>query len=142
MKPNRKSAITCITCPIGCRIAIDIDNDEYIFSGNKCKRGEEFARTELTSPVRSLTTTVRTAFDDMPVLPVRTRGEVPKGKIKEIMRELSCIMITERIGIGEIVAANILGTGCDIIAASALAGGNYDEHKPGCTYNRSWDAKR
>jgi CxxC motif-containing protein len=112
--------ITCITCPIGCRVSIDIQDDKFIVSGNKCKKGEEFARTELTSPVRSLTTTVRTAFPEMPVLPVRTRGEVPKEKIKNIMGELSGIMITEKIGIGETVAANISGTGCDIIATSNM----------------------
>jgi CxxC motif-containing protein len=56
----------------------------------------------------------------MPVLPVRTNGEVPKEKITEIMRELSKIKITERTGIGETVAADILGTGCDIIATSDI----------------------
>jgi len=112
--------ITCITCPIGCRITIDSVNGEYAFSGNKCTRGLEFAKNEMTSPVRSLTTTVRTSFPQMPVLPVRTNGEVPKEKIKEIIRELSKVVITEKIGIGETVAANILGTGCDIIATSNM----------------------
>ena len=112
--------ITCITCPIGCRITIDITNGEYSFLGNKCARGLEFAKNEMTSPVRSLTTTVRTSFPQMPVLPVRTNGEVPKEKIREIIRELSKFVITEKIGIGETVAANILGTGCDIIATSNM----------------------
>jgi len=112
--------ITCITCPIGCRITIDFTNGEYVFSGNKCARGMEFAKNEMTSPTRSLTTTVRTSFPQMPVLPVRTNGEVPKEKIKEIIRELSMVVITEKIGIGDTVAANILGTGCDIIATSNM----------------------
>ena len=112
--------ITCITCPIGCRITIDTVNGEYSFSGNKCARGMEFAKNEMTSPVRSLTTTVRTSFPQMPVLPVRTNGEVPKEKIKEIIRELSKVVVTEKIGIGETVAANILETGCDIIATSDM----------------------
>jgi len=112
--------ITCITCPIGCRVTIDTVNGEYSFSGNKCARGLEFAKNEMMSPVRSLTTTVRTSFMQMPVLPVRTNGEVPKEKIKEIIRELSKVVITEKIGIGETVAANILGTECDIIATSNM----------------------
>lgn len=115
--------ITCITCPIGCRISIDTVEGEYVFSGNKCPRGAEFAKTELTAPVRSLTTTVRTAFSEMPVLPVRTRGEVPKETIPEIIRELSKVVIAERVGIGETVAANILGTGCDIIVTSDMLRG-------------------
>jgi len=112
--------ITCITCPIGCRVSIEAADNGYVFSGNRCPRGAEFAKTEITAPVRSLTTTVRTAFPEMPVLPVRTNGEVPKEKIKEIMRELSKVVVTERIGIGKIVIANILGTGCDIIVTSDI----------------------
>jgi CxxC motif-containing protein len=125
MIQNQKKAIdcktiTCITCPIGCRITIDFREGNIRITGNKCRKGEEFAKTEMTSPVRSLTTTVRTSFAGKPVLPVRTKGEIPKGKIKEIMRELSCIMITEKIGIGETIVSNILGTGCDIIITSNL----------------------
>ena len=112
--------ITCITCPIGCRIAIETTEGQYSFSGNRCEKGMKFARTELTSPVRSLTTTVRTVFADVPVLPVRTSVEVPKEKITEIMRKLSKIKVTKRIGIGETVSANILGTNCDIIVTSDI----------------------
>ena len=112
--------ITCITCPIGCRVSVKVTDGQYITSGNKCAKGETFAITELTSPFRSLTTTVKTVFPKMPVLPVRTSGEVPKNKIKEIINELSGIIIKERIGIGEVIAANILGTGCDIIATSNM----------------------
>ena len=126
MKPEQKSAITCITCPIGCRITVNAGDGEFVFSGNKCPKGAEFAKTELTAPLRSLTTTVRTTFSCMPVLPVRTSGEVPKGKITEIMRELSKIVITKKIGIGETIAADILGTGCDIITTSELAVENED----------------
>ena len=112
--------ITCITCPQGCRITADTVNGEFVFTGNKCPKGADFAKTELTAPMRSLTTTVRTVFPEMPVLPVRTNGEVPKGKITEIMKELAKITITEKINIGEIVISNILGTGCDIIATGEI----------------------
>ena len=115
--------ITCITCPIGCRITVDATGGELSFDGNRCARGAEFAKTEITAPIRSLTTTVRTAFPDMPVLPVRTNGEVPKGMIRDIIHELSKIVITEKIGIGGIVVAGILGTGCDIIATSDMLKG-------------------
>jgi CxxC motif-containing protein len=112
--------ITCITCPVGCRITVDTVGGEYVFSGGKCPKGAQFALTELTAPMRTLTTTVRTAFPAMPVLPVRTRGEVPKGTIPEIIRELSKLVITEKTGIGGIVAADILGTGTDIIATGNM----------------------
>lgn len=122
MNVKNKKEITCITCPIGCRIAVDAGNGDYFFTGNKCPKGALFAKAEITAPVRTLTTTVRTVFPDMPVLPVRTNGEVPKEKISEIMKELSKVLITEKIGIGETVVKCISGTGCDIIATGKIKG--------------------
>jgi CxxC motif-containing protein len=116
--------ITCIICPIGCRVSIETSNDtsqpDFIFSGNQCKKGMEFAKTELMFPVRTLTTTVRTVFAHVPVVPVRTNTEVPKEKIPEIMKELSKIIISNNIGIGEKLVTNILNTECDIILTSDL----------------------
>ena len=106
----------CITCPIGCHVTAKVTNGEYIFSGNKCPKGEEFSKIELAFPAHSLTTTVRTVFPDTPVLAVKTRGGVPRERIAEIIRELSKVVVTKKIVTGETVAANILGTGCDIIA--------------------------
>jgi CxxC motif-containing protein len=112
--------ITCIICPIGCRISIDTSKPKFVFSGNQCKKGMEFAKTELMFPVRTLTTTVRTVFPQIPVVPVRTSGEVPKEKIPEIMKELSKINISKKIGIGEKLVTNILDTECDIILTSDM----------------------
>ena len=115
--------MTCITCPIGCRVSVEMVNGVHKFFGNQCRRGAEFVKTELIAPLRSLTTTVRTSFHGIPVLPVRTNREVPKEKIPEIMRELSKITVMKKIGIGEKVAVNISGTGCDIIATSNMLHG-------------------
>lgn len=105
-----KKNITCISCPIGCRITAEITDNTFNFSGNKCKKGEDFAKAELTNPLRSLTTTVKTAFPEVPVLPVRTQNEIPKDKINDIISKLSGIIINERIGIGEMVADGIIST--------------------------------
>ncbi len=112
--------LTCIVCPIGCRITVESRNGEYVFSGNRCGRGAEFAKAELTEPKRSLTTTVRTALRGMPVIPVRTNGDIPKEMIPSVMLTLRDVLISERIGIGEIVVKDILGSGCDIIATSDM----------------------
>ena len=124
--------LTCIVCPIGCRISVDkqnmqsnqeIQDDQdcrFVFSGNRCDRGADFAAKEMTAPTRSLATTVRTVFPEMPVLSVRTNGEIRKEKIPEIIRELAQVIITKKIGIGEIVVADIAGTDCDIIATSTM----------------------
>ena len=115
--------IICIICPVGCRITVNSVDDELIVTGNKCIKGFDFAKAEIESPVRSFSTTVRTIFSEYPVLPVKVNRDVPKEKIMDIICELSGIIITEKIGIGEIVAANIAGTGCDIIASSNILQG-------------------
>jgi len=116
--------ITCINCPISCRINVDVEHGAQVFTGNKCNKGASFAKNELTAPDRTLTTIVKTAFPDMPVLSVRTSGKIPKKKIASIIRKLSKIIITERKCIGEIIVSNICRTGCNIIATSDMSGIN------------------
>ena len=110
--------LTCIVCPIGCRVSVETSNDKYVFSGNSCPQGEEFAERELNSPKRSLTTTVRTAFPETPVIPVRTSIEIPKHLIPAVMKQLATVLIKDRISLGTSVVSNILDTGCDIIVTS------------------------
>jgi CxxC motif-containing protein len=112
--------ITCISCPVGCRINVDVLNGEHIFSGNKCVDGTLFAETELAAPLHTMTIMVRTAFPDIPFLSVRTNREVPKEKVNKAIRLLSKITVKERKRIGETIIRNILGTNCDIIAASDM----------------------
>lgn len=109
--------LICITCPNSCRILAKMEEDGSVtVSGNLCPRGETFAVNELTCPKRSLTTTVRTMFDDMPVLPVRTAGEIPKEMIMDAMAVLSGLIVRDRVKCGDVVAKSILDTGCDVIA--------------------------
>jgi CxxC motif-containing protein len=91
-----------------------------LVTGNQCKRGLAFAEAEITNPTRTVTTTVRTAFPEAPVLPVRTSGEIPKGKIPELMAALKDVTVTAPLGIGEVVLENALGLGLNIIATSNM----------------------
>jgi CxxC motif-containing protein len=54
------------------------------------------------------------------VLPVRTAGEIPKGKIREIMNVINTITIDRPLGIGEAAVEDILGLGIDVIATSNI----------------------
>lgn len=71
--------MVCIVCPNGCHLKVSRDGDTIDVQGAKCKRGIAFGTTELTNPTRSLTTTVDTAFPDMPRLPVKTNGGNTEG---------------------------------------------------------------
>jgi len=118
--------ILCIVCPNGCRLSAEKgkEGSGYAISGNKCKRGIDFAIAEITNPMRTLTTTVRTSFPGIPVLPVRTAGEIPKGKIREAMNCLNAITVNRPLGIGETVLENLLGLGVDIIVTSDILKGD------------------
>jgi CxxC motif-containing protein len=112
--------ILCIVCPNGCRLRVEENGGELKIAGNRCSRGIDFAKAEITSPMRSVTTTVRTAFPKVPVLPVRTGGEIPKGKILELMQFLDGIVVKKPLGIGETAVENVLGLGIDMLVTSNI----------------------
>ena len=45
--------IICVACPMGCGVTVEITDNGDILSvtGNTCKRGDAYARTECTNPV-------------------------------------------------------------------------------------------
>ena len=54
-----RKTLTCICCQIGCTIEAEVE-DNHVLSvrGNSCPRGEKYAKSELSNPVRTLTSTV------------------------------------------------------------------------------------
>ena len=61
---------------------------------------------------------MRTKFPGVPVLSVRTDGEIPKDKLMEAMRELSQVIIEEELSCGDTVLEDIAGTGVRVIVTS------------------------
>ena len=78
---SMEKTFVCIVCPNGCTLHAAEENGAITVTGNRCPKGEEYAKAELTNPVRTLTTSVATVFPDRPVLPVRTSGAIPKDAI-------------------------------------------------------------
>ncbi len=104
--------LICIVCPNGCELEI---GGEGTVSGNLCPQGKEFALQEMTDPRRSVSTTCRTVFPEHPLVPVRTRQEVPKNMMKDIVKAVNETVIDRRMGIGGTVIENVLNTGTDVI---------------------------
>ena len=68
-----KRNLTCIGCPMGCALLVEMDGKEIIsVTGNTCKKGAEYAVKEVTDPTRIVTTTVRVKNGSMPVVSVKT----------------------------------------------------------------------
>ena len=53
-----KKNLTCIVCPIGCSLEVEIENNNVVsVKGNTCPRGEKYAISECSNPERMVTTT-------------------------------------------------------------------------------------
>lgn len=115
-----KRELVCVACPLGCGITVSIgDNGEISeVTGNTCKRGDTYARNEVTAPARSLTTTVRVEGGKAYVVPVKSAGPVPKGMMFDCMKVINKASIKAPVKIGDVVIKDILGTGVDIVATN------------------------
>ena len=92
--------LTCIGCPMGCRLTVTMEGEKVTsVAGNTCRRGDDYARREVTAPARVLTTTVPVVGGVRPRVPVKTAVEV-----------------TAPVHAGDVVCRDILGTGVDVIA--------------------------
>ena len=51
--------LICIGCPMGCPLTVKMEHGEVVsVTGNTCKRGDIYARKEVTNPTRIVTSTV------------------------------------------------------------------------------------
>ena len=107
--------LICIVCPKGCHLQVDEDNG-YAVTGNSCPRGAEYGKTELLHPTRVLTSTVRVEGGLHRRLPVKTAAPIPKELMFEAMETLNHVTLTAPVTVGQVVIANLLDTGVDVVA--------------------------
>ncbi len=111
--------LTCIICPMGCTIDAEIINGEVKnINGNSCKRGEEYAKSECTNPVRTITTTI--FLSEGKVLPIKTDKPVPKEKLIDCMKEIKATTVSLPISIGSVIIENIEGTGSNVVTTNNM----------------------
>ena len=112
-----RKKITCIECPAGCAIEAHIEEDGTVsVFGDKCDKGNAYARKEMTCPERLLTSTVRAEGLEVAMIPVRTSAPVPKESIKNIMETVHAARVTGPVKSGDVVIPDVMGLGVDIIA--------------------------
>ena len=116
-----KRELTCVACPLGCSITVEYEGTEVIsVTGNTCKRGDAYARTEIVNPTRNIASTVKVVGGVHPVVPVKTSAPIPKTMIFDCMKEINKATVTLPARIGDVVIANILGTGADVVVTANL----------------------
>lgn len=113
--------ITCINCPVGCRMTVVLsETGEFIsVTGNTCPRGAAYAAQECTRPLRVITAVIPVSGSNVP-LSVKTSAPVPKEMIHQVMRELGKVVRSAPVKAGEIIIPNVLNTGSDIIATRSV----------------------
>lgn len=113
--------ITCINCPVGCRMTVSLSDTGKFLSvtGNTCPRGAVYARQECTLPKRIITAVIPVEGCRMP-LSVKTSVPVPKQLIREVMHELGNTQIHAPVRAGQIIIHHVLNTEADIVATRTL----------------------
>ena len=117
---QKTETITCINCPMGCRMTVTLDNDTVIsVTGNTCKRGETYAHQECTQPLRMVTAVAPVENSAIPVS-LKTRTPIPKAKIEACMRAVDDLCLSAPIQAGDVLIANVADTGVDVIATKSV----------------------
>lgn len=113
----------CIGCPLGCRLEVEADERGAVLEvrGFSCKRGKEYAEREHVDPRRLVTATVAVRDAHWARLPVRTNGLIPKGQVRALCESLRRVEVVAPIRRGDVIVANALGTGVDVVASRDLA---------------------
>ncbi len=109
--------LTCINCPVGCSLKVEMDGEDVIrVSGNTCRRGDIYARKEVTNPTRIVTTTVKVSNGISDTVSVKTKEDIPKAKIFACVQALKGIEVQAPVHIGDVILENVAETGVDIVA--------------------------
>ena len=103
-----KRELTCIVCPRGCQLIVELDGKSVIsINGNMCKRGQIYAENECVNPLRTITTTAKTA--DGSVVSVKTDAPIPKERMIECMNIINSVTVSLPVKIGDVIIADAFG---------------------------------
>ena len=116
-KMEGKTELICIVCPRGCHLVVD---ENLNVTGNTCKRGEVYGKNEVTNPTRTVTSTVQLDGSAVTRLPVKTSQPIPKGKIFDLMKELTQVHVTAPVEMNQVILPHVLGTDADVVATRAV----------------------
>ncbi|NCC67015.1 MAG: DUF1667 domain-containing protein [Clostridia bacterium] len=117
-----KQELTCIGCPKGCLVAVEMDNGQIVdITGQSCPRGKDYAEKEVTNPQRMVTSTVPVYGGNLTVVPVRTASDIPKSKVFDSMAQIRAARVNAPVAAGDIIIHDLAGTGIDLIATRTVA---------------------
>ena len=113
-----KRNLTCIICPRGCSLTVEMENGNAKVSGNACSKGEEYGVNECLCPVRTVTSILRVANRQDTMVSVKTTVPVKKADMFRVMEVLKNTAVTAPVAIGDVLLKDVWGA--DIIATKAV----------------------
>ena len=111
--------LTCVVCPAGCRMTVTLDEGGAVLKveGNTCARGKDYAVSEVTHPVRTLTSTVPVSTaSGKKMLPVRTDKPIPKEKLFDAMEIIRAARAASPVHTGDVLIPDFIEPGTNLIA--------------------------
>ena len=113
--------ITCIVCPIGCKILVRAVEGQFeVLDGNKCKRGIEYARHEALDPRRMITSSVLVKNGEWPLVSVKSSKPIPKGKVYSVLKEIKKARINAPVKPGQEILKNVANTNINIVTTKTI----------------------
>ena len=104
-----KRELTCIVCPRGCQLVVELEGKNVLsVKGNICKRGMTYAENECVNPMRTVTTTVKTS--DGGVVACKTESLIPKEKMFECMEIINATVVELPVRVGDVVIEDVFGS--------------------------------
>lgn len=113
-----KKEFVCIVCPNSCTLSVTFNeetNEIQNVMGAKCKKGEAYAASEITAPVRTLTTTVKVNGGTVRLTSVRSTKPIPKNMLIQAVQTISSMEVDAPVRVGDVLIPDILHTNADII---------------------------
>jgi len=120
-----KKELICISCPIGCMLTVEYDEDKRDYdsikvSGNLCPKGEIYGKEEILAPKRVVTATASIESRIQKRLPLKTIEAIDKDLIFDLLKEIYSLKLKPPIKIGDTIIKNFKKSGVDIVATANL----------------------
>ena len=121
--------LTCILCPVGCDLEVQVMRDgeeseeleeRVEVRGHQCDKGPVFAAGEVLRPLRNLATSVPAEGTEATMVSVRLNAAVPRERIFPILAEIARLRPALPVRRGDVLLPDVLGTGVDVIATRTV----------------------
>ena len=117
---------TCIICPNGCDIRVQIEEREdgsrriCSVEGAACPRGRAYVEQELTDPQRNIATSVLVKGGILPLASVRLTNPIPRDRIFDAVSEIKKYNLTAPVKAGTVVIPRLMGYDTDVIVTKSV----------------------